>query len=716
MSSETPGVVNQIEYRWDSNGDGLRPVAWSYRQQAELYDWRDRISPLVRAPERPRNEAARASVVYAATGLGDDVALLLRRRSPQLADLRAGDDRSSLITKVLTGPLELLTPAVARGLVRWGSSALRDPEPGLAAHGTRLSQLRRADLEQIERFSQPSTQIRTGQARLRWCQALVAAALTQVNSRLWVVLPPAGEYGQERREWAEQMLVDALAVADPVLAGLRIDGQPEGWGCSFSTYQELRADRDVQQFPRIVLCDDDPEGGAPISARKGQWLSMWDSDTGDLAGHDREQLTHALVEAFDEWGETDYRKVVTEHVGLAEDLQTRLAQLSRAFYVPSQQGRGADAPAEHGYLTTANGHAQGSAGSAAGEGAAARRPAQTFADDRTLAEGQGVLVGQTGETTTARTSTQTAGPRSGSAGQTSTETHRGGPATGSGRQIRAADPSPRPAPSAHEERANAAVHYITDRINRPGALEPEDQEDCFAYLRDYAGAYVTYLSECPRDLPDQLGKTVKKIVLPALGTNQASAADVIEWLSRPTTPADLVRAVHDSGALNSAEADLRDKLLPRLGMRWLREHTIHPDPTLWPWPSAHPAHRAPQPRPWWRHALTPFTRTAPAICANSLYWVCWLLLLATLCLAVKSCGAESTAGGPDPIVNPTQPHTSQRTSAPGTTQTSSAVQPGRQTNQDVPASVPQQSSQVPARGGQDVSPARQQPSTAVVSR
>jgi hypothetical protein len=733
MSSETPGVVNQIEYQW--NQGGLQPVAWSFGQKSELEDWQHRISHLVRAPKRPEHEADRASVVYVATG-PEDMALLLRRRSSRLAAHRAGDDRFSLITRVLTGPLELLTPAAARGLVRCGGSALHDPKQHLAAHDVRLPELGRLELQQLELSSQQSARSSMGVAQSRWCRALVTAALSQVDSMLGVVLPPVEGSGPDRSELAEHVLVDALAVVGPVLAGMRIGGLPEGWGCSFSTYQELLANHDLRQLPRIVLCDD-PGEGAPTMRRRSQWLSMRDSDTrDDWAGHDRAQLAQALVEAFDEHGEAEYCTLVTKYVSPGEGLEARLDRLGRVLSVPPQQGRGTDAPAEHGHLTTANEQAQGSAGSAVGEDSAARRLEQASAADLTAAEDQKILAGQTTGrsadpagtkdggltrgsqmTTTARTGAQATGPGSASREWTGIETPHGGFGTGARHQVPAEHLSPGRKPSSYENGATEAVRRINDHVNRTGALELWDQQNCLTSLRDYAGPYVAHLSQtCPHDLPDQLRKTVEKIVLPALRDDRASAADTLEWLSRPATPADLVSAVHASGALDTAVAiDLRERLLFGLGMRWLREHRIHPDPMLWPKPTAHLDHPTPPSRPWWMRALTPFAGTVRARWANSLYWVCLVLLMTTLYLTMTSCGTQSTDEVANTTVNPTQPHTPLPAPASRTNQAPPTVQPGHRASQDVSTSVPQELWLVPTQGGQNVTPALQQPSSAAVA-
>jgi hypothetical protein len=209
---------------------------------SEIQPWRDRIILWVR---HPPNEAPTASVRYE---IFDDgmAALAWRQRTAQALAPGDGSEGRPEVSRVLMGPVALLTPELAVVVCRTGLPEAIGPRPGKVAVGEPLPAVKPDELDGLVR-GQAGELDRSalGQSGL---SRVIAAALGDCDTALSVQLP------QRVIEKSPQE-----ASQGPLIWGLRRtvwpllghDSGARGW--SFSTYELPQGDVDIGGLADIVF-------------------------------------------------------------------------------------------------------------------------------------------------------------------------------------------------------------------------------------------------------------------------------------------------------------------------------------------------------------------------------------------------------------------------------------------------------------------------------
>jgi hypothetical protein len=231
--------IHQLEYRWQTVTD-MSPVAYSMSADS-FRVWTQRIGVWVR---HPSVDAPSESVRYETFSSGA-AALAWRLRDRQAT--RSGEAQAGrpLISRVLVGPADVLTPDVAVAVCYTGLPAAIGPLPGTVAVGRTLPIVKGDALTTLT--DETAGALDEAAAREAGLDLVVAAALGDRDTALSVQLPerhivrsPCGNsqaallWGLRRTVW-------------PVLGR----GGRRGW--SFSTFEPPLGDMDPSALPDIVF-------------------------------------------------------------------------------------------------------------------------------------------------------------------------------------------------------------------------------------------------------------------------------------------------------------------------------------------------------------------------------------------------------------------------------------------------------------------------------
>ena len=231
--------VHQLEYRWQSVTD-MSPVASSMSPESARL-WVQRIGVWVR---HPSIDAPTESVRYEMFGNGT-AALAWRLRDRQA--IKAGDARGGrpVVSRVLVGSADLLTPEAAAAVCYRGLPEAIGPQPGTVPVGALLPPVR-ADALTVLVEEQAAT-LDEAAARADGLDLVVAAALADHDTALAVQL--------RERDITRPPQANSQAV---LLWGLRrtvwpILGRGGRRGWSFSTFELPLSDTDPGTLPDIVF-------------------------------------------------------------------------------------------------------------------------------------------------------------------------------------------------------------------------------------------------------------------------------------------------------------------------------------------------------------------------------------------------------------------------------------------------------------------------------
>jgi hypothetical protein len=232
--------IQQFEYRWQPSKD-LSLIAGSVPFE-EIRPWRDRITRWVR---HRAIDAPTESVRYEmfADGMA---ALAWRQRTAQALEPGTGSESRPEVSRVLLGPVDLLTPEVAMVICHTGLPEAIGPLPGKVAVADPLPPVHPDVLTGLMRsHSTTLDQLALGETGL---SRVIAAALGDCDTALSVQLP---QRVIERRpqEGAQGPLLWGLRRTVWPLLGR--DSGTRGW--SFSTYELPLGDMDTGALADIVF-------------------------------------------------------------------------------------------------------------------------------------------------------------------------------------------------------------------------------------------------------------------------------------------------------------------------------------------------------------------------------------------------------------------------------------------------------------------------------
>jgi hypothetical protein len=291
--------IQQIEYRWQPKTD-MTAVATSM-SEASRRSWTQRIGPWIR---HPGVEAPTESVRYEIFGNGN-AAIAWRQRDPQAAMVTEGQATRPLVSRVLVGSAEMLTPELAMAVCAMGLPAPIGPPPGTVAVGTELPPISGAALTGM--VDAMIDKLDAAAARETGLEPVIAAALSDRDMPLSVELPerliclPVRSGPQSRLLWGLRRTLWPLLGRSP---GRR------DW--SFSTFEPPLSDMDPGALGAIVFrLTQAAQHGAPMTFRPEVRVRPYEPVARPAETFEQE-LASLLVAAYVEHGGRKLGQLLTE--------------------------------------------------------------------------------------------------------------------------------------------------------------------------------------------------------------------------------------------------------------------------------------------------------------------------------------------------------------------------------------------------------------------
>jgi hypothetical protein len=310
-----PDIVDQIEYRWHDRRE-FSPFA-STMPAESLRQWDSRIRTWVR---HPPVEGLRESLRYQVQP-GGYAALAWRFEDWPTAGRTGAMRRRTRVSRVLAGPVSLLTPETAIALCRAGLPLTAGPPPGQVTAGTELSVLKAADLSAL--VSGQAEGLDQEAARQEGLRQVVAAALSSPDPLAIYpgdahILEPPGQGVQCLLLWGlRRILWPLLSTAD------------RGW--SFSTFEPPLGREDAAALPDIVFrqaAGTRPAGEATRREVESHPFDPGPPDDEDLSA----QLAAWLVAEYRKRGGDELRQLITTWCGTERSPQARLRKVHDALH------------------------------------------------------------------------------------------------------------------------------------------------------------------------------------------------------------------------------------------------------------------------------------------------------------------------------------------------------------------------------------------------
>ena len=237
--------IHQVELRWTGEDQqGFSIVAHSEAFDSET--WARRLQPIARPPE------IRQSMTAVYKTFGPDAALIFRflqrsAGSDQLPDQQNDRQygrqhtRKDLVTRALTGPIELISPEVALAASSIGCPEFLDPPPGQVPEKASLPGLEPARLGSAVKTM--SYQLDMLAKKDRALELVIRDALTAPTRPLTLQLPD-DEVGTLS---AIALLWGLWRTTGEILTDL------PGWQWSFSTGEAPPGDTDPAPLPHLII-------------------------------------------------------------------------------------------------------------------------------------------------------------------------------------------------------------------------------------------------------------------------------------------------------------------------------------------------------------------------------------------------------------------------------------------------------------------------------
>ena len=304
-------IIHQIEYRWHERRD-LSPVA-STMSQASLRGWDAWIRGWVRHPHADR---LWESVCYQVQPNGR-AAIAWRYEDLHAAEREDGRKGRPLVSRVLAGQANLLTPEVAIALCWTGLPSAAGPRPGQVSAEAELTVVAAGELSAMA--SEQALEFDEEAARQEGLRQVLITALARpatplaIHVRDTYIFKPPGE-----------------GVQCPLLWGLRRIVWPlfgtAGRGWSFSTFEPPLGDADPTTLPDILFRQaQDIPPAAPARPRDEVKVRPFDKALDD--GNPDAELAGWLVAEYQERGGDELRQLINEWCGAEQTVQQRLSRV-----------------------------------------------------------------------------------------------------------------------------------------------------------------------------------------------------------------------------------------------------------------------------------------------------------------------------------------------------------------------------------------------------
>jgi hypothetical protein len=314
--------LHQIEYRHHQTKD-LSPVASSMTSRESLAAWDSRIRAWVR---HPHADLLSESACYQVFPNGQ-AALAWRYWNERAASREDGTVGRPLVSRVLVGPMSVLTPEAALASCRAGLSAgWAGPLPGQVPDDSELPMVSGAALTALA--CQLTSELDQAAATQAGLQAVVAAALAEPTVPLAIGIDDVRIQAPLRECVQCQLLWGLRRITGPLLGpAIR-----RGW--SFSTFELPLGQTDPTSLPGIVFREAQDGVKAPPSRwrREARVRPFEDGALDDGASY-AGMLEQAgwLIAEYQQRGGEGLERFISERGGSATSFTTRMGQVSEAL-------------------------------------------------------------------------------------------------------------------------------------------------------------------------------------------------------------------------------------------------------------------------------------------------------------------------------------------------------------------------------------------------
>jgi len=587
-------MIDQYEYRWQPAKD-FSLIAGS-RPTRELSRWSELISLWVR---HPPVDAPLQSIRYEIFEDGT-AALAWRQRDTQADGFQDETEGRPEVSRLLIGPFGLLTPGIAVALCRTGlPEDLIGRRLGLASADIPLPQVDAGALDILVRREAPALDNQALDEGTGLYKA-IATALTAVDTPLSVQLPDRSIVGPLHEGMQGPLMWGLLRTLLPLL------GYDCGRGWSFSTFEKPAGEMDTRGLPGIVFRNHVISSKRPANMRTEIVVRPFDkSDLPDRVQY--QEFAELLIAAYRRLGGKALAQCLAPLRELPS-LEQRIEQAQERLYdaLPTEalsaarqdRARGTDSQSTDPAMTQSPESDVPSAGEArwsfddaapdgppAGASAMSSRPA---APNPSLPQPADIPPWYKQLPATPPMSEPPSWQKRMDASEVA-----------SSRANRTAPPLPagghRQPRSGTGTQPPSSLSNVFDQLDQ-GPADPRFES---ALESLWSGTFADLPAErhaVRRRLPENgwyidalwqhhgarfeetLGKIFERAVTPDLDQPEV-AEELAGWVSLPSTPPSVFRALNDAAQALSGWQDLMDQVLvPALGRRWLAEHEFYVAP------------------------------------------------------------------------------------------------------------------------------------------
>lgn len=598
--------IHQIEYRWQPTKDMSAVASSMSSESARL--WVQRIGPWVR---HPGVDAPTESVRYEV--LGGRAVLAWRQRDRQAFEFEDGLEGRPLVSRVLVGAADLLTPEVAIAVCYAGLPEAIGPRPGTVAAGSSLPPVDAAGLTGLARGHADA--LDQAAAQENGLERVVAAALSERDTPLSVQLPERFILRSPRTGSQALLLWGLRRTVWPLLGR----GGRRGW--SFSTFELPLSDMDPETLPDIVfrLAQATPQA-APTVIRKEVRVRPQDPvapPTETMPQH----LASLLVAAYQDRGGDELSQLITawsgDHLSADRRIQAVYDALVTSL-VPGtavSEGTG-NAPVQEPVATAPDDNAETArlVASPTAIPAASPQPAESAVRPESRQPEPVRLLPVDPPLPVPSPSTVSSGRSPESAPRLFADESQHRPAFADESQHRPATEAPGPAALSDLLEllsAGAASHEAEDAFQALRAQNfrsgPHDRAIARKVICDH-GWYVDVFDQNDQgQFEDILMMIFLHTVVPDLAERQVTG-ELAYWVDKLAAPAAVIRALYATTDAAADKRQLMDQALrPAMARRWMNENGIHVPPAA----QAPPAPAPPAPVPPVASPPAPAPQVAP---------------------------------------------------------------------------------------------------------
>ncbi len=312
--TEAQDIIHQIEYRWHDRRD-LSPIA-STMSPDSLRGWDSWVRAWVR---HPHADGLGESVCYQVQPNGR-AAIAWRYEDRQTAERADGSRGRPLVSRVLAGQVDQLTPEVAIALCHTGLPGWTGPPPGAVATDADLATVPASALTRLAREQAPGLD-QAAAAQQNCLLQVIAAALADSRTPIAVHLPDADILKPPGKGLPCLLLWGLWRTVRPVLGS-------GGRGWSFSTFELPLGDVDPGTMPEILFRQAQHTPRPVARPRKELKLRLFEPNPPERSEvKEYVELAAWLLAEYHEVGGDGLRRLVESWQGADKSAQPRISRI-----------------------------------------------------------------------------------------------------------------------------------------------------------------------------------------------------------------------------------------------------------------------------------------------------------------------------------------------------------------------------------------------------